>query len=54
MNNQALSVLLLLFVCCGWPVIVHLAWTYGLTWLITTVTQIDWKNIPWPWRKDND
>src|SRR5689334_18382798 len=54
MSDKTFSALILLFVCCGWPVIVHIAWTYALTWLIKTARRVDWKNIQWPWSKDND
>jgi hypothetical protein len=44
------SILMLAFVCCGWPLIVHLA----INWFLGYGKNIDWKNIKWPWSKDND
>jgi hypothetical protein len=44
------SVLLLAFVCCGWPLIVYI----GINWLLGYSKRVDWKNINLPWRKDDD
>lgn len=51
MNNN--GILFTLFICCGWPLIVHFGLTYGLHYL----ARVDWKNIQWqnlkaPWSKD--
>lgn len=47
------GVFLTIFLCCGWPLLVHIAFTFGWRFLITH----DWKNIQWqnlrfPWSKD--
>lgn len=44
---------LTLFLCCGWPLIVHFALLYGVQW----ANRYDWRNINWsnfklPWSKD--
>ncbi len=47
MNERTGGTLLLAFICCGWPLIVHLGWI----WISTGARRIDWSSIHLPWRK---
>jgi hypothetical protein len=48
MSGQYSGVWLTLFLCCGWPLIVHFALLYGVQW----INRRDWQNLKLPWRKD--
>ena len=50
MNN---GILYTLGLCCVWPLIVHLALTYGMSYLTThDLKNIQWQNFKFPWSKD--
>ena len=37
-------------ICCVYPILVHL----GIVWLTKYASRIDWQNIRFPWRRNND
>jgi hypothetical protein len=42
-----------LFICCGWPLIVHFGIAYGLRYIAThDLKNIQWQNLKLPWSKD--
>lgn len=52
MTPRDQGLFLLTFVCCVWPVLVHLGIVYGIPWIRSKDwRQIDFKN---PWSKEDE